>query len=174
MRTILIDHMRRYPDWAVDDLYKLIHQAAMGPEHALTDESAVRDWLTQELTHLVPGPDESLIDPVSPNGRIVRVHLRPFAKLRLQEEALLQAFIQTAKEVHPSTDRLAEYATVATELAEEGILPFTSGQITPYLAKLRESGFPAVHHSATYEHLYRPAYRVVTLELIPNEIIAAS
>jgi hypothetical protein len=33
---------------------------------------------------------------------------------------------------------------------------------------LKDKGFPAVHHSAEYERLYKPAYRVVSLVLCPE------
>jgi hypothetical protein len=174
LRTILIDHVRRYPQWTINDLYKLIHQAAMGSEHGMSNEAGMRDWLLQELAHLGPGPDEPLVDPISPGGRIVRIHLRPFKILQLQPEPLLQSFIRTAREVSPSTERLSEYAAVAIHLIEEGMLPFSVGLFANYMADMRLSSFPAVHHSAQYEQLYQPAYRVVSRDLVPNEIIAAA
>jgi hypothetical protein len=174
MRTILIDHACRYPHWEVNDLYKLIHQAAMGSEHIISNESIVRDRLMQEFAHLGPGRDEVLVDPISPDGRIVRIHLRPFALLQFQMEPLLQAFIRTAREVSPSTERLAEYAAVAIQLDKEGMLPFSGGLVTKYFVKMRANGFPAVHHSVKYEQLYQPAYRVVSRDLLPEEIVAAA
>jgi len=174
MRSILIDHARRYPLWEADDLYKLIHQAAMGSGHAVTDESSVRDWLMRELAHLGPGPDELLIDPISPDERIVRVHLRPFATLQLSEEPLLQAFIRTATEVSPSSESLVEFFGVASQLAKEGVLHFSDDQLTGHLAERRASGFKALHHSPRYKRLYQPAYRIVARDLLPKEIIAAA
>jgi hypothetical protein len=174
MRSILIDHARRYPQWAMDDLYKLIYQAAMGSEHGMSNESSTRDWLMQELAHLGPGPDEPLVDPISPDGCIVRVHLRPFAILQFQPEPLLQAFIRTAREVSPSQERLAEYAAAAIQLAEEGLLPFSVSLVTNSVADRRAQDFPAVHHSAHYRQLYRPAYRVILRDLLPMEVIAVA
>jgi hypothetical protein len=174
MRSILIEHARRYPQWTMDDLYKLIHQAAMGSEHIMGDEAVLRDWLVQELAHLDPGRDESLVDPISPDGRIVRVHLCPFTNLQLQEEPLLQAFIRTAEEVIPSSMQLAEYAASAIQIAKEGKLPFSSAQVTSYMEDMRARDYPAVHHSVRYKQLYKPAYRVVSSDLLPKEIIAAA
>jgi hypothetical protein len=174
MRSILIDHARRYPEWAVDDLYKLIHQAAMGSKHALTDESVARESLLQELAHLDRGPDEPLVDPISPDGRVVRVHLRPFSMLRLRQESLLLAFIRTPKEVPPSVDSFGGYAAAAAQLAQEGRLAFTDSRLAAYLSEMQASGFPAVHHSQGYARLYRPAYRVVAWDLLPEEIMAAA
>ena len=174
MRSILIDHARRYPQWKLDDLYKLIHQAAMGSEHSLRDETSARDWLKQELAQLGLGREEPLLDPISPDGRIVRVQLRPFALLQLPQEQLLQAFIHTAREFSPSTERLSEYCALAIQLAQAGMLPFNCGRIANYVARMRTSGFPAVHHSARYQQIYQPAYRVVLLYLLPKEIVAAA
>lgn len=173
MRSVLIDHARRYPLWKIDDLYKLIHQAAMGAEHALTDLAEVGEGLMHELTHLDLGPSESLIDPISPGGQVVRVHLRPFAALQLEQGGLLRAFIRTA-EISPSTERLDDFAKVAIQLAGEGYLPFAADRVRRYLAEQRASGFPAVHHSREYERSYKPAYRVVARCFLTEEILAAA
>jgi hypothetical protein len=173
MLSILNEHARRYPQWEVDDLYKLIHQAAMGSEHGMRDETRLRDGLLQELAQLGPGPGEPLVDPISPDGRIVRVHLRPFTILQSPLEPLLQAFIRTSREVSPSTGHLVEYAAVAILLAGEGMLPFSRGLVAGFMADMRAQNFPAVHHSVRYRQLYQPAYRVVLRDLLPEEIVAA-
>ena len=77
LRRMLLDHNRRYPHCGVEDLYKLLHQAAMGSEHAAPEESIARSWLEQELSQLGPGPAEPIVDPIRPDGEVVRVHLRP-------------------------------------------------------------------------------------------------
>ena len=174
MRTILIEHSQRYPYWAIEDLYKLIHQSTMGSEHALGDEDRVRDWLKTELNSLVLGPDEPLLDPISPDGKIVRIHLRPFSKLNLDEEKLLQAFIHTAQIVTPSSKQLFEHAGLAKRLAEDGYLSFDADDIYGYVQGLHNSGFPAVHHSQIFEDNYLPAYRVVARDLIPKEILTSA
>lgn len=173
MQSILTEHARRYPEWALDDLYKLIHQAAMGSEHALRDESAARESLAQELDQADGGTNEPLVDPISPDGRIVRVHLRPFARLALRQESLLQAFIRTAKEIIPSVECLGEYAAAAGGLAEAGMLGFARSQLAAFLSEMQAHGYPAVHHSPAYERLYRPAYRIVAREFLPGEIVTA-
>lgn len=44
-RQIVLANLSRYPRMQIADLYKLCHQAALGSEHALKDERAVREWL---------------------------------------------------------------------------------------------------------------------------------
>lgn len=172
MRMILIDNQRHYPLWDVDDVNKLIHQSAMGNEHAIRDEDQVREFLLSELRGLGPGPDESLIDPISPDGSVVRVHLRPFSALNLNEEFLFQAFVHTAKTIPPSGDRLIEYADLAAKLVETGDLQLNPKAFVEYIERLRAAGFPAVHHSQRYEQQYKPAYRVIAREVLPEEIYA--
>ena len=46
------------------------------------------------------------IDPISEDGRIVRVHLRPLVRLGLPAESLLDAFLRTAAEFHGNISTL--------------------------------------------------------------------
>src|SRR5512136_1192132 len=124
IRCILSDHIARYPLMQVRDLYKLIHQAALGSEHAVRDLESARAWLDRELKDLGPGPADPLIDPISADGRIVRVHLRPFLHAHGDLTALLDAFVRTANEYRGDTKRLPEYATAAQQMAQAGLLPF--------------------------------------------------
>lgn len=168
MKSILREHARRYPLWELPDVYKLLHQAAMGAEHALTSESAARDWLTQELAHLDAGPDEALIDPISPNGDMVRVHLRSFATRQLSSGELLQAFIQTALEAPRSTDALQRSILAAIELAQEGMLPCSEDEARSYFDERRLGGYAPAHHSEPFRRAYKPAYRVIARKFLPR------
>jgi hypothetical protein len=174
MRSILVEHAVRYPKWSLDDLYKLLHQAALGSEHAITDEAPARAWLTQELGNLSPGPNDPLIDPISPDGLVIRVHLRPFASFHLDPEVLLTSFIRTARFFRGSPDTIVDFAHAAANLAREGVLPFGSDAIMTYVDELKTAGFPPVHHSPGFEEAYRPAYRVVSRVELPKEILAAA
>ena len=161
IKTVLLEHTRRYPDWTLQDLYKLMHQSAMGNEHAVTDDARVREWLETELEQLAPGPEEPLVDPISPDGKVLRIHLRSFRMQKLNPEELLQAFVLTAQVFTPSPRLLVDYMNSAEELARHELLPFDAHELGDYLQGMRENGFPAVHHSQGYRRKYLPAYRVV-------------
>jgi hypothetical protein len=171
MRSILINHGQRYPYWAIEDLYKLIYQAAMGNEHAVTEENRVQDLLSQEIAGLIDGPVEPLIDPISADHRIVRVHLRPFIDLGLNQGVLVNAFIMTARHFPGSLNSLSEYARIALQLTQEGVLPFAAEQFSGYIADQRAKSYPPVHHSPLYTEKYRPAYRIVARETLPKELV---
>ncbi|MEW5826425.1 MAG: hypothetical protein AB1778_06285 [Candidatus Bipolaricaulota bacterium] len=170
IRKILIDHQRRYPEWRVEDLYKLVHQAAMGSEHAVIDEDRARAWLVRELREMGPGPDERLIDPISPDGRIVRIHLRPFVALGLESSGLLRAFIETARGFHGAVLEVERGLEAAERLARSGELKLRAGEIIGLAGRAREAGFAAIHHSEQYTLRYRPAYRVVARALLPIDV----
>lgn len=170
MRTILIAHARRYPVWEINDLYKLLHQASMGNEHAAPEESKARQWLLDEIRRLGEGPAEPLVDPISPDLSVVRVHLRPFAQADTSVEELLAAFLNTARRFPASETRLEEYGRVAVQLAGEGLIPFSAAQLFGFLDQMQARGFPAVHHSPPYTAVYRPAYRVVARQFLPPGI----
>jgi hypothetical protein len=167
MRATLLDHAARYPKWEAADIYKLTHQAAMGSEHAVSDERAARAWLLRELREMGPGPDEPLIDPISADGSIVRVHLRPFAWMGLDAEMLLAAFLRTAREFRGSAPLLERGLADAAQLAGEGLIALDPTEVGLLAGRMRASGFPAVHHSDIYVVEYRPAYRVVARATLP-------
>lgn len=145
-----------HPAATVQDLYKLAHQGIMGSEHAVRDTTRVRDWLVRELAEVRAGTRRgagygAAVEPLPPDGRFVRVHLRPFLERGGDPEALLRAFVATANTARGDT---AAFACAERALAGgEGF--------GAYVAARRREGFPAVHHSAAYEGAYGPAYRVV-------------
>jgi len=158
--TILRDHFARYPAIQVQDVYKLIHQAALGSEHAIADPKSAREWMERELAEMGPGPDEPVVDPISGDGEIVRVHLRPFIAGGGDSDALLDAFIRTANEFGGDKSMLESYWKIAMSMH------FSHAEMDAFIEPLRAQDYPAVHHSEAYEREYRPAYRVVLRTLI--------
>ena len=154
--SVLRDHVTRYPAMQIQDVYKLIHQATMGSEHSISSADSARQWLQRELAEMGSGPEESLVDPISADGQVVRVHLRSFVAQGGDPETLLNAFIRTANEYHGSQRVLKEYWNTAADMQQ-----FPSSEMNEFIESMKVNSFPAVHHSADYERLYRPAYRVV-------------
>jgi hypothetical protein len=163
---VLQQNVKRYPHWQIEDLYKLLHQAALGSEHAVQDEVGVREWMRRELIEMGTGPADPEIDPISHNGRIARVHLRPYVAAGKDLQQLLLAFIQTANAFKGSVDTLSSYWQQAEDLAVAGQLPFKPEDLQILFNKMKAQGFPAMHHSAAYESQYHPAYRVVCIDYL--------
>ena len=173
-REILCTHAARYPGWQPQDVYKLCHQAALGSEHAFTDREQARARLARELAALASPapaglPAEPLVDPISADGGIARVHLRTLARQRLPTDILLDAFLRTAAEFQGSRETLQEYLQDAARLKSEGILDFSVRQLSGFFMEMARNNFPAAHHSKEYARTYCPAYRVVARAFLPVE-----
>jgi hypothetical protein len=156
IEKILQSHLDRYPAMQIQDLYKLLHQAALGSEHAVSNPDSARNWLTRELSEMGQGNAEPLIDPISPDGKVVRVHLRPFIAVGHDPELLLEAFIRTANEYRGDAQLLERYWEEAA--AMKG---FSRQKLEQFFIGMKARKYPAVHHSMEYVRLYRPAYRVI-------------
>jgi hypothetical protein len=163
IETVLHSHITRYPALQIQDLYKLTHQASMGSEHAVSDPEAARKWLTRELAEMGDGPLEPMIDPISSEGKIVRVHLRPYVASGHDPDLLLEAFVRTANEYHGDVRMLEGYWQAAVSTAN-----FPAVEMDEFFLSMKAQNYPAVHHSTEYEKSYRPAYRVVALAFCPD------
>ncbi len=165
--TLLQQHLERYPRMELADVYKLLHQAALGAGHAI-DLPCAHERLQQEVAAAGDGPDEPMPDPISPDGKLVRVHLRAYVNARHDLDALSDAFARTAREYPPSGERLERFCACLRDLASAGGIPFSREDASGYVAQMAMADYPAVHHSDAYRSLYRPAYRVIAIEYLPE------
>jgi len=163
MEIILRSHLARYPAMQIQDVYKLMHQAAMGSKHVISDLESARNWLTRELAEMGEGPPEPMIDSISTDSGIVRIHLRPFVVAGHDPGLLLEAFIRTANEYLGDVRLLEGYWQAAVALDK-----FPAAKMNEFIRTMKAQIYPAVHHSSEYEKLYRPAYRIVVLAFCPS------
>jgi hypothetical protein len=164
---LLGHHLQRYPLAQLDDVYKLLHQAALGAGHAMDDVAALRQRLNAEVDALGTGPEEPLAELISPDGRLARIHLRAYLEAGHAVDSLFDAFVQTAREYPPSPDKLAKFCGCLADLAGAGGIPFDEDDVRGYFSKIVEDGYPVVTHSAAFRKAYKPAYRVVALDFLP-------
>jgi len=157
--SLLAAHLARYPAMQLADIYKLLHQAALGPRHATPNAAAARKGLADEVKTLGDGPDELLQDVISPDGRLARIHLRPYFASGGDVDALHRAFMETASSYPASPEKLARFCSCLGDLAAGGI-PYAREAVLAYVDEVTRAGYPPVHHSAAFREAYRPAYRV--------------
>lgn len=165
---IILSHVSRYPLAQIEDLYKLAHQAALGSEHAVESIDTAMDWLTREIDEMGTAPEEPMLDPISGDGQILRIHLQPYITSGADPEILLNAFLQTANNFPGSTEKLSRYWMTTTRLAEEEAIQFTPDELRTYFTRMKSLNFPAVHHSPQYLDSYKPHYRVVAQNYLPD------
>lgn len=160
------------PQWTakseirIEDAYKWLYQATRGGEHAIPDEESARDWLESEWQTLAePKPNEPLWQPLSPEGEIVRLNLRPFRARGGRMDELLAAFVESSRRFD---NNQANFKTAWKELGKRlkqkpiGALNWKDWRELD--RKMRLSGYPAIHHSESFNRECQPAYRILTGE----------
>ncbi len=166
---LLAGHLKRYPAMQLDDIYKLLHQAALGPGHAVANPAAARKRLDEEIAALGnDGDTEERSDIISPDGRLARVHLRTYLAAGGSVEALNRAFVETANTYPAAPDKLVRFCGCLGDLAQSGAIPFEREHLEQYFARIAQDGYPAIHHSDAYRQAYCPAYRVVAVEWLQS------
>ena len=147
----------------IADAYKWLFHATRGGEHAVANEFAVRQWLENEWSTLgPPSPDEPLWVPLTADGRIGRLNLRPYRARGGDTDALLAAFVRGAEafDADPARFRRA-WNALGRELEKQSVGHLTAEAWRHFDRDLRARGYPACPHSPEYEAARQPAYRVL-------------
>ncbi len=159
---IIQKQVHRYPKLQVQDLYKLLFQAACGGEHLLSETSEARDFLFAEWQTLsVPFENEPLVESIDPKNQIIRVNLRPFKEKGGRPEQIFILFQRSAETVSRDTGMLKTYWTALGEMVLDVELSFRIDNIQTFWETMTAEGFPPVHHSKIYRQAYQPHYRVL-------------
>jgi hypothetical protein len=155
-----------HPKAGISDFYKLAHQGIRGSEHAVGERADAAAWMTREIRELDTLPatiDEPLVEPLPPDGRFVRVHLRPFIARGGDPEKLLDAFVKTA---NAPASEVAEFSCAATAAAKTMEARGAAAGTRAFFEARRAAGYEAAHHSPEYGVAYRPAYRVIARKYV--------
>lgn len=149
------------PGSELADIYKAVHQAYLGPGHAIPGREAAGAYLLREWAGLgVSAPEESLLVAGFPGAPFVRVHLRPYRDRGGTIDSLLAAFLRSGTVPVDSGAFREAWQGVGASI-RRGDLPFAPAAYDSLEALLSSLGYPAIHHSAAYAAAHRPAYRVV-------------
>ena len=165
--TALLDFA--IPKWKADeatqieDAYKWLHQATRGGEHAAPDTESARAWLDREWETLEkPAPGEKFVEPLCPDESIHRVNLRPFRAGAGERDALLEAFLTSARVYKAETEGFVKaWREFEYRLKKGSAWRLTHSEWTRLDRMMKPKDYPAVHHSAQFTQAHRPAYRVI-------------
>lgn len=159
----MLDELRRYPKMEVQDVYKLLFQAAFGPQHAAMDSAMVFDWLNEEWKSADTANPAPEIEPITPDTTLVRVNLGAYKKNGGDRLSLGMKFLYTAQHFKGSKKKFLQYWNDVERLAKKDLIPFTKQELADYLREMKKKGLPAMHHSEKYMLLYKPSYRVIAI-----------
>ena len=168
LRQILLYHAARYPLMEPTDAVKLIYQNEFGGGHLIRDENACLTFLKKEYASITQDYHAPLLEDIG-NG-LFRVNLAALDASGITLDALGAAFIRSSRH-RGSLDRFMDKLAVLRSLTSSGQMPFSLDALDAYLADYEKAGFPPVSHSETYRSAYHPAYRVVSQNYLPRQVL---
>jgi hypothetical protein len=161
LERLIWNHVQAHPGFAADDLAKLLYQGVMGMDHLLGDRERFLAGLRQEWETLDPAelPRETIVEPVHPTRPIARLNLRPAKAAGLSLDVLGPLLADQPRR-HGIWAEFREIWDAAVALARQGRIPFVPGELSDLIPMLEAHGHPP-GHSARYQEMNRPAYRLV-------------
>jgi hypothetical protein len=168
---LIDEHLARYPVMEPVDVYKLLYQGVLGPEHLIGSAKAFADRLRAEYGLVPPDDSGPLWEPVRPDGALGRVNLGPFKARGGDVERLLAACLETARRAWGTPAEVQAGWTTFVEMCQAG--RWTALALADVLAlseRLAADGYPPIHHSAAYRQTYRPAYRLAMGPYFDNQM----
>lgn len=159
LRMAIERQLTVYPESTLQDVYKAFYQEHFGPEHMITDTTAVRNYLDYELAHCDDQVGHLYYEPIGVDGNYVRVYLKAVTDGLITADELLQAFIDSAAACkEPAIDWETKW-NVIVEVIDQMKPGFGANERD----MLREASVKkqAVHHSRQYNAAYNPHYRIV-------------
>lgn len=164
-------HIARYPNLELIDLYKLLHQSALGASHASGADDILEKEFNLEWDNLTGVHVEPAIDPISPDGKIARIHLRSYLSQDYSKDDLLMAFIRTANAHNGSQEKLKKFCNCLRDLSKAKQLPFNPEDTEAFLNDVENKDYPTLRHSSIFKKEYEPSYRIVHLDyLLPTKV----
>lgn len=155
------------PKMELRDVYKLLYQGVLGSEHMISSSQAFTKRLVEEYNVVEPGMSDPLWEDVRPDGKIVRVNLRPFKALSGDLEKLSAACLDTGRRKWGTVQDLRlTWQRVLTGCHSNELGGWSSNDVHEIEQLVDVKGFPPLHHSLSYRQAYHPAYRLVAAELL--------
>lgn len=161
-RNAVLEELKKYPALEIQDIYKLVYQAAMGNEHMMVDTAMVKKYLDEELHSIEASSTEPLLEYLTTDSTIARLNLRPFKALKGNPILLFNLMKATSVSIKPSKEILRLLWQDIEILSDEQKIPFRNETLHQYFKEMENRNFPPVHHSKTVRETYRPAYRIIS------------
>ena len=165
LKELLTWHLANKKSLQVQDVYKLFYQGVHGPAHMLKNLNSAEQYLYSEYRNVGESTHEFLLDPVSLDGSVVRVNLRPYKAQRGNIKKLFKVLHLSAQQIRGENEEFVAVWDQFVPLVKAGQLQFPLHEVKIFDEQLRTHGPRTVHHSPEYREANKPAYRVVMREV---------
>lgn len=159
----------QYPEATLQDVYKSFYQERFGPGHMIPNAENARNYLMSEMEQASENTG-AYYEPTGSEGKYVRIYLNAVSDGRISAEQLLDAFVESANHVEPRSDKWADQWANIVNVIEKKQLPVVANDELKQLLKECSEQEEAVHHSETYEKVYRPHYRIVERNIFDKQL----
>ena len=161
-------HIERHPQAQPRDVYKLIFQGVYGVGHIISVKAM--EYLREEAGRISieEYPERPLIEPVSPDGSMVRINLRPFMRRNLSLDSLFRVMTASA-DTKGDDGMFLRLWSIFVNLVETSEIDMDLEKIREIQDSIELKGIKPLHHSESYRQAYYPAYRVVKRDLFIEE-----
>ncbi|MBN2413289.1 hypothetical protein JXQ31_16540 [candidate division KSB1 bacterium] len=161
LKNLIQFHIKNHQFLTEQDVYKLLYQGIMGPKHLLGNPKAAKRYLQQEWDSVLPVREEFLFEPVSTDGLVFRINIRPCKHITGNYHILWDALYQSAFRFEENHEFFITTWRNFYQLVLESKLPFSIKKIDELNGGAKKNNYPAMHHSKEYNTANKPAYRVV-------------
>jgi len=160
--------LQQYPQSRLVDIYKTCFQDYMGPEHLVTDSLSARRALTRELADLdLDSVPQWMCEPCGTDSMYYRVSLRAIAQGRITEAMLLDAFIASSQQSHPTVRQWQRRWRHIQQVIDDMHLNLPHySQDSTAIAGMLDVGDYVLSHSDQFRNAYHPHYRLVSREIM--------
>ena len=169
LRKLIRIHITRHPEIESQDVYKLLYQGVYGVGHILSEKAWDRLIEESERINIEDHLEDPLTEPVSPDGTMIRVNLRPYLRQKMSLEKLYDAMIISA-DVPVDDDKFLDYWHEFKSMVREENLEFNWEKIREIDNSLSNESPKPRHHTQVYRIAYYPAYRVVQKQVFHEYI----
>lgn len=169
---LLGDELALRPEAGSADLYRLLHEAVLGPGEALDGVATIRDRLAVALDAAgSPRPGEAIVEDLDDRQGTVRLNLRRWRFIRATVDELLPIVLASARAfAEGDHERLAACLDHAGPVLET--LGVDAAGFQSFAADRAAEGFPPVPHGAAYREAHDPSYVVVLRRSLPPWVTA--
>lgn len=159
MKRILMEHIFKYPQMEVQDAVKLIYQSVFGCAHLVKDRESCKKWIEAERAEHMTDAPVPAFEHIG--GGYVRFYLNSAEARCIPSDFIADMFVESSRHNDGDQEMFEKGLTALSELADRQKTPFTAAELEQYIAGYRAGGYPMVSHTARYNEVYRPAYRVI-------------
>ncbi len=176
MQSLLVEilqaQLRIHADVQLQDICKLLYQAAFGCEHLAFQVESVEECLWTEY-HDPPTftGREPLVERIDPTNVMCRVNIRPYKAAGGTYDCFRTAFLQSLERMGNGQERFWTLWDALSGLVINHALPFSPEEFKRFEKRhLNNDWLPAFHHSEAFRSANKPCYRVIRIAYLPASL----